>query len=120
MAGVDEVGKGAWAGPLTIGAVVLPREGSVEGIRDSKMLTPSKRQQLSAQIRSWAQDWAVGHASARECDELGMSEAQRVATRRALDRLKSCLIEFFWMESGITSIGCPARQLLKATRSHCR
>ena len=54
VAGVDEVGKGAWAGPLTIGAVVLPREGSVEGIRDSKMLTPSKRQQLSAQIRSWA------------------------------------------------------------------
>ena len=89
VAGVDEVGKGAWAGPLTIGAVVLPREGSVEGIRDSKMLTPSKRQQLSAQIRSWAQDWAVGHASARECDELGMSEAQRVATRRALNRLKS-------------------------------
>ena len=80
VAGVDEVGKGAWAGPLTIGAVVLPREGLVEGIRDSKMLTPSKRQQLSAQIRSWAQDWAVGHASARECDELGMSEAQRVAT----------------------------------------
>ncbi|MCS5681531.1 MAG: ribonuclease HII [Actinomycetota bacterium] len=87
VVGVDEVGKGAWAGPLTIGAVVLPSAGRVNGIRDSKMLTPSAREGLFDRIGGWATSWSVGHASAQECDELGMSGAQRLATRRALDRL---------------------------------
>ena len=87
VAGIDEVGKGAWAGPLTIGAVVLPSTGRVNGIRDSKMLSPMVRERLFDRIDDWATSWSVGHASARECDELGMSDAQRLATHRALDRL---------------------------------
>ena len=47
VVGVDEVGKGAWAGPLTVGAVVLPRSGRVKGIRDSKMLTSGRREKSS-------------------------------------------------------------------------
>jgi ribonuclease HII len=87
VVGIDEVGKGAWAGPLTIGAVVLPKTGRVNGVRDSKMLTHKVREQLFGRIDGWARCWSVGHASARECDELGMSDAQRLATRRALDSL---------------------------------
>jgi len=87
VVGVDEVGRGAWAGPLTVGAVVLPRSGRVNGIRDSKLLTPARRVQLFGRIDEWASGWAVGHASETECDELGMSEAQRLATRRAIDAL---------------------------------
>ncbi len=87
VVGIDEVGKGAWAGPLTIGAVVLPPSGRVKGIRDSKMLTSDKREKLYDKIGEWARGWSVGHASARECDELGMSDAQRLATHRALDLL---------------------------------
>ncbi|MEC7917098.1 MAG: ribonuclease HII [Actinomycetota bacterium] len=87
VVGIDEVGKGAWAGPLTIGAVILPPTGRVKGIRDSKMLTPNTREKLFDRIGEWAREWSVGHASARECDELGMSDAQRLATRRALDQL---------------------------------
>ncbi len=87
VVGIDEVGKGAWAGPLTIGAVVLPATGRVNGIRDSKMLTAKVRGELFGRIDNWARCWSVGHASARECDELGMSDAQRLATRRALDEL---------------------------------
>lgn len=87
VVGIDEVGKGAWAGPLTIGAVVLPVAGRVNGIKDSKMLTPKVRENLYSRIDNWARCWSVGHASARECDELGMSDAQRLATRRALDEL---------------------------------
>ena len=87
VGGIDEGGKGAWAGPLTIGAVVLPPSGRVKGIRDSKMLTSDKREKLYDKIGEWAKDWSVGHASAQECDELGMSDAQRLATRRALDLL---------------------------------
>lgn len=88
VVGVDEVGRGAWAGPLTIGAVVLPRTGRVNGIRDSKLLSPARRDLLFDRIDSWAQCWAVGHASESECDDLGMSEAQRLAARRAIDALE--------------------------------
>ena len=88
VVGVDEVGRGSWAGPLTVGAVVLPHQGRVNGIRDSKLLTSEERETLFERIAEWSLAWSVGHASERECDELGMSEAQRVATRRAIDALE--------------------------------
>lgn len=87
VVGVDEVGRGSWAGPLTIGAVVLPQQGRVKGIRDSKLLTPERREMLFDRIADWALAWSVGHASQKECDELGMSDAQRLATRRAIESL---------------------------------
>lgn len=87
VVGVDEVGRGSWAGPLTIGAAVLPRDRRVNKVRDSKMLTEGEREALFDRIARWCTTWAVGHASARECDELGMSDAQRLAARRALDAL---------------------------------
>ncbi|HEU5151904.1 MAG TPA: ribonuclease HII [Iamia sp.] len=84
VVGIDEVGRGAWAGPLTIGAVVLPPDRRVNGVRDSKTLTEPEREKLYDKVTGWATAWAVGHASAAECDRLGMSEAQRLAARRAL------------------------------------
>jgi ribonuclease HII len=87
VVGVDEVGRGAWAGPLMIGAVVVPRDRRVYKIRDSKMLTEREREALFDRITTWAAAWAVGAASQQECDELGMSEAQRVAARRAIEGL---------------------------------
>ncbi len=87
VVGMDEVGKGAWAGPLTIGAVVLPRDRRVNNIRDSKMLTERRREVLYDRIVDWCDAWAVGHATPEECDQLGMSDAQRLAARRALDGL---------------------------------
>lgn len=86
VAGLDEVGKGAWAGPLTVG-VVVAGEGRLTGVRDSKALSPGRRAALVPRIVDWARDWAVGEASPAECDALGMSEAQRLAARRALDAL---------------------------------
>jgi ribonuclease HII len=87
VVGMDEVGRGAWAGPLTLAAVVLPRDRRVYKVRDSKLLTPAEREALYDRITEWCTAWAVGHASAEECDELGMSEAQRLAARRALEGL---------------------------------
>lgn len=87
VVGVDEVGRGSWAGPLTIGAAVVPRDRRVQGVRDSKMLTEAERERLFDRLTGWCEAWAVGHASQAECDELGMSEAQRLAARRALDGL---------------------------------
>jgi len=87
VVGIDEVGRGAWAGPLTVGAVVANRNLRITGVRDSKMLTEAEREALIDRITGWAEAWSVGHASNDECDALGMSEAQRLAARRALGGL---------------------------------
>ena len=84
VVGMDEVGRGAWAGPLTLGAAVVPRDRRVNKIRDSKMLTEYEREALFDRVGDWCVAWSVGHASPEECDELGMSEAQRLAAQRAL------------------------------------
>jgi len=84
VVGVDEVGRGAWAGPITVGAAVVPRDRRVYKIRDSKMLTETEREALFDRVASWCVSWSVGHASHTECDELGMSAAQKLAARRAV------------------------------------
>ena len=87
IVGIDEVGRGAWAGPLMVGAAILPRDKRVLGVRDSKMLTEDERERLFDRIAGWCQAWSVGAVSQEECDELGMTEAQRLACRRAIDGL---------------------------------
>jgi len=84
VVGVDEVGRGAWAGPLSVGAAVLPSDRRVYKVRDSKMLSELQREGLFDRIAGWCVAWAVGHASQVECDELGMSAAQRLAAQRAI------------------------------------
>ena len=84
--GIDEVGRGAWAGPVTVAAVV-PAPEHLKGVRDSKQLVPRDRTRVAADVREWALAVGVGHASHEECDELGMTAAQRVAGQRALAML---------------------------------
>jgi ribonuclease HII len=87
VVGVDEVGRGAWAGPISVGAAVVPKDRRVYKIRDSKMLTEPEREALFDRIAGWCVAWAVGHASYTECDELGMADAQRLAAARAFESL---------------------------------
>jgi ribonuclease HII len=87
VVGVDEVGRGAWAGPISVGAAVIPPDRRVYKIRDSKLLRESEREALFDRIGGWCQTWAVGHASQQECDDLGMADAQRLAAKRAIDGL---------------------------------
>ncbi|MBM16639.1 MAG: ribonuclease HII [Actinobacteria bacterium] len=87
VVGMDEVGKGAWAGPLTVCAVAPNRTRRIMGVRDSKMLNEPEREALYDRVAAWAEAWGVGHATNDECDDLGMSDAQRLAARRALDSL---------------------------------
>jgi ribonuclease HII len=87
VVGVDEVGRGAWAGPITVGAAVLPRTRRVYRVRDSKMLTETERERLFGRIADWCEAWAVGSASQEECDSIGMADAQRLAARRAIEGL---------------------------------
>ncbi|MFZ2514506.1 MAG: ribonuclease HII [Candidatus Lutibacillus vidarii] len=89
LAGMDEVGRGALAGPVSVGVVVLGESArsAPSGVRDSKLLTPAAREALVPRIRRWAGAYAVGHASADEIDAVGIIAALRLAGRRALAAL---------------------------------
>lgn len=90
VAGVDEVGRGAWAGPVSVGVALLTRASLrriPEGVADSKLLRPAQREELFAPLAAALEAFAVGHASSRECDELGMTAAQRLAAERAFAEL---------------------------------
>ena len=88
ICGMDEVGRGAWAGPVTVAAVVPPRE-HLSGVRDSKELTRAERERVVTRVRKWAVAIGIGHASYHECDELGMTVALRTAALRALAQLEA-------------------------------
>ena len=83
IVGVDEVGRGCWAGPVAAGAVVLSKR--MRGLKDSKLLTAPQRVALDAKIRVNALSFGIGWASVEEIDQLGMTEAVRLAMHRALD-----------------------------------
>src|SRR3954462_11821269 len=82
VVGVDEVGRGAWAGPISVGAAVLPRDRRGYKVRDSKMLSGAQREEMFDRLAEWCATWCVGPASQQECDELGMSAAQKLAAKR--------------------------------------
>ena len=89
VAGVDEAGRGACAGPLVAGAVVLPpgKAGIVPGLADSKLLTEAARERVYAQVVRRAAAWSVVVIGPEECDRLGMHVANLEALRRAVARL---------------------------------
>src|SRR5512146_2808580 len=89
VAGLDEAGRGALAGPVAVGAVILPKdEGKLSrtlaGVRDSKELTPLERESLAPRIKTTALTWSVAFASADEIDSHGIVCATRLAAIRAL------------------------------------
>lgn len=84
VGGVDEVGVGAWAGPVAVGAVVLRPGKRLYKVRDSKLLDAPRRQALAQRVQQSCLCWAVGMSWPREIDELGLSEAIRRAGRRAV------------------------------------
>ncbi len=92
IAGLDEAGRGALAGPVCVGAVILPENAphlsqALSGARDSKQMTPRKRDQLAPRIKEIARTWGVGFASAEEIDSLGIVSATRLAALRAVEML---------------------------------
>jgi ribonuclease HII len=91
VAGIDEAGRGALAGPVAAAAVILPANPAVSrilsGVRDSKQMTPLERQEWQQVIREQAVAWAVGMASAAEIDRCGIVPATRLAAQRALASL---------------------------------
>jgi ribonuclease HII len=86
VVGIDEVGRGAWAGPLLMGAVILNGSAPV-GVTDSKLLTPSKRQTLSRHIKATSRSIGLGWVSAAELDAIGLGSALYLAAARAVAHL---------------------------------
>lgn len=87
VAGIDEVGRGALAGPVTAAAVILPEGAHIDGIDDSKRLTPEARIRIAAIIEQVALAFAVAHVPAHVIDSLGIGAATRTAMVLSLDRL---------------------------------
>ena len=87
VAGVDEVGRGAWAGPVTFAAVILPSDRRMYKLRDSKMLDAIRREELATRLQGFALGIGIGDASNEEIDALGMTEAMRRAATRAVEAL---------------------------------
>ena len=89
VAGMDEVGRGALAGPVTVGVVVVDAgvRTAPTGVKDSKLLAPAVREALVPKVRRWAPAHAVGHAEPDEVDRYGIIAALRLAGRRALAQL---------------------------------
>lgn len=109
IAGVDETGRGAWAGPLTAAAVILPPVAYSDrrlywGVTDSKQLTPYQRYRWAYRIHKTAMAVGVAHVTPREIDLYGMAAAGRLAMTRALERMRldpdHVLIDAFPLEEG--------------------
>jgi ribonuclease HII len=86
--GIDEVGRGSWAGPLVVGAVVLDDE-IIEGLTDSKKLSKKRREQLDIEIREKALGIGLGWVNPAEIDEIGLSKSLELASRRAVEQIKT-------------------------------
>lgn len=93
IAGLDEAGRGAWAGPVYAAAVVLPNDERIcnllSGVRDSKRMTANQRKRWEGCIKSASVAWAVGSASHTEIDEIGIVPATCLAMQRAIDQISN-------------------------------
>lgn len=119
IAGLDEAGRGALAGPVAVGVVVLPNNpplltSTLSGARDSKQMTPLERESLAPKIREVALAWAVGFAAPEEIDQQGIVRAVRLAALRALHQITlppQYLLTDFRLE--LPQLDIPQRSILK-------
>ena len=88
MAGVDEAGRGPLAGPVVAAAVILDERDPIEGLADSKVLTPARREELSDEIRARALAFCIAQAAVEEIDTLNILQATLLAMRRAVEGLR--------------------------------
>lgn len=91
VCGVDEAGRGPLVGAVVAGAVVLDPNNPIKGLKDSKKLSPARREYLYEQIMEKAKAWGVGEASPAEIDDLNILQATMLAMRRAIEDLTSRL-----------------------------
>ena len=118
ICGIDEAGRGPWAGPVTAAAVILDPAHPIEGLTDSKKLTEARREKLEPLIKTQALAWAVAEASVEEIDALNIREATFLAMIRALEGLSPApelaLIDGNALPKGLP---CAAQAIVKGDQS---
>ncbi len=113
VCGVDEVGRGPWAGPIVAGAAILPEDHSIDGIADSKALSKPKRERIAALLHEQA-DIGLGIVAVTELDEIGLTAANDLAMVRAVQNLQErptyALIDGKRTPKGLS---CPCEAIIK-------
>ena len=116
IAGIDEAGRGPLAGPVVAAAVILDPARPIAGLRDSKLLSAPRREELAALIRERALAWAIADADVAEIDALNILEAPLLAMRRACDRLVPAPDEALVDGNRCPVLGCAVRAIVKGDR----
>ncbi|MES2998817.1 MAG: ribonuclease HII [Pseudomonadota bacterium] len=113
IAGVDEAGRGPLAGPLIAAAVILNSKSKIDGLSDSKLLTPKKREYLAGKIQESAKAWSIGRAEVEEIDRINIFQATLLAMQRAV--LALALIPSFVLVDGkhCPQLSCPSQAIIK-------
>ena len=120
IVGIDEVGKGSWAGPLVVGIAMLSREMVFSdepavllgGVRDSKQLSEMQREEMFDHVAANCLRWSIGAASALECDQLGMVAAQRLATARGFAALAGASVDVAIVDGRWDFVAPHAREVM--------
>lgn len=119
VGGMDEVGRGALAGPVSVGLVVVDASTRTapSGLTDSKLLSPSAREAMVEPLRRWAVAWAVGHAGPAEIDAHGIVAALRLAGRRALSQIRRTVgdVDVVLLDGSHDWLSRPAADLFEAS-----
>lgn len=118
VAGIDEAGRGAWAGPVTAAAVILPAGDSqlsvkLKGVRDSKLMSPVQRRKWAEVIRQVAVAAASGWADTEEIENLGILPATRLAMRRAVENLFHPVDQLLIDAVSLPDLDCEQTSLIK-------
>mgnify|MGYP002620854677 CR=1 FL=1 len=117
VAGVDEVGRGPLAGPVVTAAVILDPTRPIDGLMDSKALSPERRQVLEPVIQQQALAWAIGRAEVEEIDRLNILQATLLAMQRAVAALSLRPSRVLVDGNRCPDFGCPAQAVIKGDQS---
>lgn len=113
VCGVDEAGRGPLAGPVVAAAVILDPERPIAGLKDSKKLSPARREELALAIRERALAWAVAAADIAEIDRLNILHATLLAMKRAVEALKPVAAEAWIDGNRCPDLAIPCRAIVK-------
>jgi ribonuclease HII len=119
VCGVDEAGRGPWAGPVSAGAVILDPRDVPEGLNDSKKLTHQERQRLELVIQERALAWGVGFASVEEIDTLNILKATGLAMHRAVMALRVQAVFALVDGNYAFKLPCPVKTVVKGDALSC-
>ncbi len=113
IAGVDEAGRGALAGPVVSAAVLLAAKTQIPGLTDSKRLSAKQRSALEGVIKAASLSWAVGLASVDEIDEMNILQATLLSMQRAVEGLEQCPDQVLVDGNRLPNLDCPAKAIVK-------